>query len=187
MQIQSPYMTFQTVQERSWIQEILIVLGASVIIALFAPLSIPLPFTPVPIALHSHVILLLAAILGSKRAPMAVIAYLSQGLLGLPVFAGGASGLLYFAGPRGGYLVGYLVASYVTALIIEKSSSRTGGSVFRALAAGNLVIYLFGCSWLAQFVGFSSALLLGALPFLAGDILKLLAAVKALKVLRLFK
>jgi biotin transport system substrate-specific component len=97
----------QTAVENSWIKNIAVVLGASIIIALFAPISIHLPFSPVPITTQVHVILLLSCFLGSKRAAMAVMTYIAQGLAGFPVFAGGAAGLMVLAGPTGGYLVGY--------------------------------------------------------------------------------
>ncbi len=180
------YLLTETADDRSWAKEALVILGSSVIIALFAPISIPLPFTPVPIATQGHIVLLLAVLLGSKRAALAVMAFLFQGAIGLPVFAGGKAGL-FPAGPSSGYLLGYLVAAYVTGLLMERSAQRTPGRAFLAMGVGNLAIYLFGLSWLSQFVGLSSAFTLGMLPFLLGDSLKLIAGVRILKSLRFFK
>lgn len=181
------YLLAETAQDRSWVKDLFVVLGASVIIALFAHVSIHLPFTPVPIATQSHVILLLAVLLGSKRSAMAVITYLAQGAMGLPVFSGGHSGILHLAGPTGGYLLGYVVAAYITGLLIERAPSCTPGRALMAMGVGNLAIYLFGLSWLSQFVGLSSAFTLGMLPFLVGDCLKLLAGVRILKSIPFFR
>ncbi len=176
----------ETAEKRSWLREVLVVLTASFIIALFAPVAIPLPFTPVPIATQVHVVLLLACFLGSKRASMAVMTYLFQGAIGLPVFSGGAGGLLALAGPRGGYLVGYLAAAFVTGFIMERTKKLTSFKAFGAMGVGNLVVYLFGLPWLAQFLGWQNAVVLGMLPFLFGDVLKLILATGSLKTFWLF-
>lgn len=186
MAVNYPYLTTELSNDRSWFKEAAVILGASVIIALFAPVSIPLPFTPVPIATQAHVILLLSCILGAKRASLAVLTFLFQGAIGLPVFAGGAAGILTFAGPRGGYLLGYLVAAFFTGLMMERSSNRTPFKAFAAMGIGNLIVYLFGLPWLSRFVGWESAFLLGMLPFIIADALKLVVATRSLKGLRFF-
>ncbi len=98
--------------------------------------------------------------------------------MGLPIFALGASGLLHLLGPRGGYLFGYAAAAYVTGYLIERIRQPAGYKTFSALAVGNGVIYLFGIPQLALFIGFKSAVCLGMLPFLLGDILKLFVVYK---------
>ncbi len=175
-----------TTKDRSWIKEIAVVLGASIIIALFAPISIPLPFTPVPIGTQCQVILLLSCFLGSKRAALAVMTYLFQGAMGLPVFAGGAAGILTLVGPRGGYLLGYLIAAFITGFLMERAIKRTPSKAFAAMGLGNLIVYLFGLPWLAHYVGWQGALVLGMFPFLIGDLLKLVLATRFLKSLRYF-
>ena len=174
----------ETVEERSLLKDAMVILGASVIIALFGPVSIPLPFTPIPLATQGHVILLLAAWLGSKRGSLAVLTYLFQGAIGLPVFSGGAAGILTLAGPRGGYLLGYLVAAFITGYLVERLKNRSSSHVFAAMGVGNLAIYLFGLPWLAQFIGWSGAFLLGMAPFVVGDLFKLLVISKAFKGVR---
>ncbi|HSX03644.1 MAG TPA: biotin transporter BioY [Rhabdochlamydiaceae bacterium] len=164
------------------------VIGASIIISLCAPLSFPLPFTPVPIAIAAQVVLLLSVLLGSQRATLAVIAYLLQGAAGLPVFAaGGAVGLLRFVGPTGGYLLGYILAAFVTGLICEKMKQRTEGKVFAAMVVGNLIIFICGLAHLSHFVPMGSLLFLGFFPFIGGEIVKLILAQRALKALKFFK
>ena len=186
MAVNSSYLTTEIASDRSWFKEAAVILGASVIIALFAPVSIPLPFTPVPLATQIHVILLLSCILGAKRASLAVLAFLFQGAIGLPVFAGGAAGILNLAGPRGGYLLSYVIAAFITGLIMERSSNRTPVRAFAAMGVGNLIVYMIGLPWLSRFVGWENAFLLGMAPFLIGDALKLVVATRSLKGLRFF-
>ncbi|MBS0620021.1 MAG: biotin transporter BioY [Verrucomicrobia bacterium] len=183
----STHLIAQSVQGRNLLQDVSVVIGSSIIIALFAPIAIHLPFTPVPIATQPHVILLLAALLGSKRGSLAVLAFLLQGMAGFPVFSGGTFGVLAFVGPRAGYLVGYLVAAWITGYLAEQMRERTVTKAFGAMTVGNLAIYLTGLPWLAQFIGWKYAFLLGMLPFLLGDLLKLCVGVRALKALRFFR
>lgn len=156
------------------VAEVAAVVGGSLLLALCAQIRIPLPFTPVPITGQTFAVLLLPVMLGGWRGPAAVALYLAQGLLGLPFFAGGSAGVAALAGPTGGYLIGFLLAAVVIALLAGGSRAR----VALALLAGNLVIYLCGVPWLARFVdgGMVAALTLGMTPFLLGDAIKLLAA-----------
>jgi biotin transport system substrate-specific component len=186
MAMNYPYLINETIEDRSWFKEVAVVLGASIIIALFAPISIRLPFSPIPIATQLHVILLLSCFLGSKRASLAVMAYLFQGAIGLPVFAGGGCSLLYLAGPTGGFLVGYLAAAWLTGFLLERISNRTPSKAFAAMGLGNLVAFLFGLLWLSRYIGWQQAVVLGMLPFLVGDMIKLVIATRCLKSLRYF-
>lgn len=156
--------------------EIAAVAGGSLLIALCAQISIPLPFTPVPITGQTFAVLLLPVMLGGWRGPAAVALYLAQGLLGLPFFALGSAGVAVLAGPTGGYLVGFVLAAVVIALLTGSGGNRV--RIALALVAGNLAIYLCGVPWLAGFVdgGLVAALALGMTPFLIGDAIKLLAA-----------
>lgn len=156
--------------------EIAAVVGGSLLIALCAQISIPLPFTPVPITGQTFAVLLLPVMLGSWRGPAAVALYLAQGLLGLPFFAGGSAGVAVLAGPTGGFLVGFVLAAVVIALLTGSGGNRV--RIALAMVAGNLAIYLCGVLWLAGFVdgGLVAALALGMTPFLIGDAIKLLAA-----------
>ena len=160
--------------------QIALILSASWLIAISAQFSINLPFSPVPITGQTLVVLLIGALLGKNRGTAAVGLYLAQGAAGLPVFAGGKSGLITLFGPTGGYLIGFTAAAYVVGILMElrynKSLLYTGFS----LLVGNLIIYTFGLFWLAKFVGESQALQLGLFPFLVGDLLKILLAVTIL-------
>ncbi|NNM43822.1 MAG: biotin transporter BioY [Chlamydiae bacterium] len=179
------YATQLATVKTSWIRNAFIMLVASVIIALFGAVSIPLPFSPVPIAMQCQVCLFFGAFLGSKRGAGAVLLFLAQGMMGLPVMAGGAGGAHHFFGPTGGYLIGYLVGTYLCGLLWENSSTKSIAKCFLAMTVGNAFVYFLGIAWLSTFVGLSSAFVLGCLPFIVGDAVKLCIAVKAVRSFRI--
>lgn len=160
--------------------DVLLVLAGTGLVAGAAQISIPLPFTPVPITGQTFAVLLTGAALGARRGAAAIVLYVLEGLAGLPVFAGGASGLARLLGPTGGYLLGFIAAAYLTGTLAERGWDRTIRWAAAAMAAGNLVIYLFGVPWLAIFLGWPKAVTGGLLPFIPGDLLKLAAAALAL-------
>lgn len=168
----------------AFLPDALIVIGSSILIGLFAHISIPLPFTPVPISMQPHVVLFLAAFLGSKRGVLATISFVAQGAIGMPVFAGGKAGVLALSGPTGGYILGYIAAAFVVGYLVENLKGKKLSSVFFSMAVGNLVIYLFGMAWLSTFVGINKAFVLGVLPFILGDLFKLVLTAKAFKARR---
>jgi biotin transport system substrate-specific component len=151
------------------------------LLAVLAQISIPLPFTPVPLTGQTFGVLLVGAALGSKRGTSSMILYILEGALGLPFFAGGASGWHVLVGATAGYLAGFVVAAYVIGLLAERGLERTIRTSFVPFAVGTLVIYLFGVAWLAVFLGsFDQAIGAGLLPFLIGDVIKLILAALAL-------
>lgn len=158
-------------------RDVCIVLLASILIALSGAISIPLWFTPIVLTTRNTLVYMLAVSLGSRRASLATLAFLVQGLIGFNVFAGS------MAGPHGGYLIGYLAAAFVTGLIIEKCKEKTGLNAFMAMVAGNLVTYACGAGYLATFIGLKQALLLGVAPFILTDLFKIFAGVKILQFL----
>jgi len=157
----------------AWIYDSLLVLGGSFLIALSAQIAIPLPFSPVPITGQTFAVLVVGMLLGCWRGTAAVLAYLAEGFLGLPVFAGGVAGIAKIAGPTGGYLVSFLPAAYLAGYLAEKGWDRKISTTFLAMILGNVIIFGFGALWLARFVGFDQALSMGVLPFLAGDVVKI--------------
>ncbi len=157
---------------------------ASLMAALIASGAyIAIPIGPVPIVLQNMFILLAGLLLGSRWGLAAVGVYLLAGALGFPVFSFGTGGIGRFAGPTGGYLIGYLPAVFVTGLFarFEKPVFDTAG-----LILGAAIIYFFGVSWLKVLTGmtFSKALAVGMYPFLIGDALKIAASVFIAKALR---
>ncbi len=152
---------------------IVMILGVSWLLALSAQYSIQIPFSPVPVTGQTLVVLLSGLILGKNRAAGAVGAYLIQGAAGLPFFAGGNSGLVTLFGPTGGYLFGFLAASYIVGMLSELRLKRSLWQAAVALFVGNITVYIFGLVWLTRFVGETQVLQLGLYPFLVGDALKL--------------
>lgn len=157
-------------------------LRAMVLTSLFAALTavgalIALPIGPVPIVLQNLFVMLMGLLLGPRWGLAGVAVYLLAGALGLPVFAGGASGLARFAGPTGGYLVGYLPC---VALIGWIAQQGRGHRLMDALAlvCGTAALYACGVSWLKVVtgLGWGPALGAGAIPFLPGDSAKIIAA-----------
>lgn len=154
-----------------------------VITALFAALTasgailtIPLPFSPVPITLQIFFTLIAGVILGSKYGALSQIVYLLMGGIGLPVFAKGAAGFQVLLGPTAGYLWGFILCAFVVGLISEKFQSWQM-NVF-AMLLGLIIIYILGVLGLHFVLGLSiiKAIQVGIVPFLPGDALKLIAA-----------
>ncbi len=156
---------------------------ANLVLIACSQVRIPLPFTPVPITGQTFGVLVLGALLGSRYGTSVVIAYVLQGLIGLPVFAGWKGGIAVVFGPTGGYIVGFIFAAFVVGWLLERSWSRRLDLTFAALLIGNAVIYAFGLPWLALFVGWDQVLQMGLIPFLPGDLVKLLMATFTVKAL----
>lgn len=149
-----------------------------------AQISIPLPFTPVPLTLQPMVVLLGGAALGSRLGMSAQVLYLAAGIAGLPVFAASPvlpQGALRLLGPTGGYLMSYPLAAFVAGWLAERGFDRRYLTSVVAMACGLAVVFACGVTWLALFarpasVGYSAAARTGLYPFLAADIVKLLVA-----------
>ena len=156
---------------------IAIILGTSWIIGISAQITINLPFSPVPITAQTLVVLLTGLFLGKNLGAASIAAYLAQGAAGLPLFAGGKSGLVTLFGPTGGYLFGFLAAAYIVGMLSELRNQRSLFQASSTLIVGNIIIYIFGLVWLARYVGESQVLQLGLYPFLIGDLLKILLGI----------
>lgn len=156
-------------------RSVALALSGAVVITIGAKAQIP--FWPVPMTLHTLAVFLVSALLGPRLGLAAMTAYLGAGAIGLPVFSGTPErgiGLAYMAGPTGGYLLGFLLAS---ALIGHLAAGR--GWIGRALAmlAGLVVVYVAGLGWLATYVPAPDLLAAGLTPFLLGDLVKVALAV----------
>ena len=160
-------------------------------VAIFAALTtlgafvrIPLPFTPVPITLQTFFVLLGGALLGSGAGFSSQSLYFVLGIGGLSVFAGARGGVSHLAGPTGGYLIGFVVAAYLVGKMVEKRDSSTW--LILAALAGTGIIYFFGAVRLAHFlrIGIRETLYLGVIPFLPGDVLKIISVALVYKVVR---
>lgn len=159
-----------------------IVASGSLLLALCAQLSFPLPFSPVPITGQTFAVLLIGATFGPRRAAAAMLLYLAEGAAGLPVFApGGAPGLLRFAGPTAGFLLSYPLAAFLLGWMVERLPRRLL-CWLAAVTAAMAVIYLFGATWLKLVANLSwaEAITLAVLPFLPGAVLKVMLVTAAL-------
>ena len=153
-----------------------VTLGGSLLILLAAQIRVLLPFSPVPVTGQTFAVLLLGALYGRRRGPATVATYITLGLLGLPVFAGGAAGMARLLGPTGGYLIGFVLAAWVVGMLSERGWDRKPSTTAASMIIGNVVIYIAGITWLSRFVGWEAVLGSGVLPFLAGDALKIALA-----------
>lgn len=140
-----------------------------------AYIRIPLLFTPVPITLQTFFVLLSGAVLG-KFGIISQSGYIILGILGLPAFSNAGSGITYLLGATGGYLIGFLLASYLVGKVIYNKESYL--SIFILMCIANLIILSFGTIWLkfSLKIDIDKALFLGFFPFLPGDLLKIMLA-----------
>lgn len=161
----------------SWLREVTLILGGSLLIALTAQIS--LTIGPVPLTGQTFGVLLVAALLG-RRSALSVLAYITQGALGLPVFAGGTAGPTVLFGPTGGYLLGFVAAAFVVGWLCESGWDRRVATAVVALLIGNVIIYLLGTAWLANFVGWPQVAQVGLVPFIPGDVIKIILVALAL-------
>ena len=145
--------------------------------ALSAFVRIPLPFTPVPLTLQTFFVLLSGALLGRSLGALAQISYMFLGLTGQQVFCGVGSGSLYLLGPTGGYLVGFVGAAFLAGSLLG-SKKQSGLAVFVKLLAADFIILFCGTLWLKLSLScqLGQAFLLGFLPFVPGNILKVILA-----------
>jgi biotin transport system substrate-specific component len=159
------------------------VLFVTLLTAVAAQISIPLPLTPVPFTFQPMVVLVGAAALGARLGMASQILYLALGIAGLPMFAAspvlpqGAARLL---GPTGGYLMAYPLAAFVAGWLAERGFDRRYLTAVVAMACGLAVVFAGGILWLTLVArpldGLAGALRVGFTPFIAADLVKLLIA-----------
>ncbi len=159
-------------------RQAMLVVGGSLLVALLAQFSLPLPFTPVPVTGQTLGVLLVGGVLGANLGALSILLYLAEGAIGLPVFAGAAHGLP--VGPTGGYLLGFVLMALVVGWLNERGWGRSWGRSWAAMAAGELVLFAIALPWLGLYVGFSHVLAFGLLPFIPGEAFKLSLAAMAL-------
>ena len=146
------------------------------VLCILGPLSVPVG--PVPISLATLGILLAVYILGTKEGTCACFLYLAIGAIGLPVFSGFQGGFAKIAGPTGGYMLGYLFLALIAGWFIHKYYDIIWLQ-FIGMCLGTAVLYAFGTAWLAHVAGmtFVEAMAAGVLPFIIGDVLKMICAI----------
>jgi biotin transport system substrate-specific component len=158
-----------------------LVVSASFFVAACAHLSIPLPFTPVPITLQNFAVILVGLLLGPVAGSSAMVLYLAEGAIGLPVLTPhSAGGIAHLIGPNAGYLFSYPLAAAIAGWIVramQRVTSRFRSALVASIAA-SLPIFLIGASWLAHLMHLSSSATwsLAIAPFLLGEIVKITSA-----------
>jgi len=157
-------------REARLIRDIALVVGFTLLTALFSQISIPLGFTPVPITGQTLAVMLTGAALGSRRGTAAMVLYLVAGAW-LPFFAGSTSGFVWELA-SGGYIIGFIPAAYLVGFLAERGWDRRVWIIL-AMLLGNVVLYLPGLVQLSFFVPEGRVLELGLYPFILGDLIKL--------------
>lgn len=169
---------FDRTQNPAWWIEAALVVGASLFVALCARVTVPLPFTPVPLTLQNFAVLLVGLLLGSRRGAIALALYLTEGALGLPVFnPAGLGGIAQVLGPTGGYLMAYPLVAFVSGWIAERGA-RSFRRVAVAAMAGEVVLFAGGLAWLTLWTHGSwwQAAHFGLYPFVFAEVAKVMAA-----------
>ena len=157
-------------------QMVLIALMTAVTCVL-GPLSIPLPFSPVPISLTNFAIFLAIFVLGMKNGTISFIIYLLLGAVGVPVFSSFRGGLQVLAGPTGGYLIGFIFLALIMGFALDHFDRKLLPTII-GMIIGMVVCYAFGTVWLAKLLSlsFKEGLMMGVIPYLPGDAAKIIIA-----------
>lgn len=157
-------------------QMVLIALMTAVTCVL-GPLSIPLPFSPVPISLTNFAIFLAIFVLGMKNGTISFIIYLLLGAVGVPVFSSFRGGLQVLAGPTGGYLIGFIFLALIMGFALDHFDRKLVPTII-GMIIGMVVCYAFGTVWLAKLLSlsFKEGLIMGVIPYLPGDAAKIIIA-----------
>lgn len=149
------------------------------LLCVVGPLTIPLPFSPVPITFANLIIYICTITVGMKRGTAAVLLYILIGAVGLPVFSRFTSGIGIVLGPTGGYIIGYIFIALITGLFVKLFKGKVYMYVL-GMIIGTAVCYAFGSVWLyvtnEKVDSFTAALALGVLPYIPGDAIKIIIA-----------
>ncbi|MCB1499056.1 MAG: biotin transporter BioY [Bauldia sp.] len=166
----------------------LVVAGA---LALTIAAKIKVPFYPVPVTLQTLAVFGIAAGFGARLGVASVLTYLAAGALGLPVFTNTPpmlAGPAYFLGPTGGFLLGFVVIAFIVGAAADRGWSRSFAKMFGAMLVAEVVMMALGFAWLAWFatlssgasgLGVAAAFTAGVVPFIPGDLLKIVLAAAA--------
>ena len=190
-------MNNQAVYQRSTISYLLLAALMAAVCAVCSWISIPLPFTPVPLNLGTLAVFLAGGLLGWRYGSISVLVFVLLGAAGLPVFHGFTGGVGIITGPTGGYIAGYIVAAFLTGLMTDTyfkghSFDSSKAAVYTVLALamtlGLAACYALGTAWFMHIssTDFKAALIMCVVPFLPGDAVKIAAAAILVRKLRPF-
>lgn len=175
--ILAPYLNKNITGNRVTTQLLQIGLGV-LFLALLAQVAIPIPGSPVPITGQTFGVLCLGLFYGRSLGLKTIVAYLLLGSLGMPLFAKGGSGILFFSA-TGGYLIGYIFAVLLCGYLAEKGWTKSFVKLGAAMLMAEVLIYFFGLVQLSYFVPGGTVLASGLYPFVFGDLVKMLLIVGA--------
>ena len=176
----------KNISSSKMVKTIFLAFIGSILLAISSKIKIP--FYPVPMTMQTFVVVLIGLLYGWKLGVFTVTLYLFEGVIGLPVFAGTPEkgiGLVYFTGPTMGYLIGFLLAVFISGYFFPKikNSGQNVESLFGKLiisaklfmlfVASMLSIYILGIIWLSNFVGWEKVLVLGVYPFVLAEMFKI--------------
>jgi len=170
--------TRSTDRGKEWAKQAAIVITASLFVALCARVTVPLPFTPVPLTLQNFGVLAVGLLLGSRRGFAALSLYLVEGAFGMPVFSPSilGGGIAQILGPTGGFLMAYPLVAFVAGWIYEHTARRFGWAALSSVIA-EVVLFAGGLSWLAVLThSVSLALRYGLYWFVFAEVIKVLMA-----------
>ena len=162
------------------------VVGGGVIL-LFAASQVEIPLEPISITLQTVAVMLLGLTYSPRRALAAHLVWIGLGGMGFPMFYGFSGGLDILVGPTAGYIMGFVVSTYLMATLKEKLALK--GWFFDALLClmGTIIIFIFGVIWLSYLIGFSNALIHGVLPFILPGLVKAGLLCTGLQILRSYR
>lgn len=167
-------MTFSQalISQQSLGTKLLMVLAGSALVGLSAQISVPM--VPVPMSLQTLAISIIGLTYGSRLAAITLLAYLAEGAAGLPVFAGGGAGVAHLMGPTGGFLWGFVAMAWLTGWMVERGFDRGVLRLFLAAFIPATLLFVPGVIGLKLVLGMSwtKAMMVGAVPFLIGDVVK---------------
>ncbi|WP_394273379.1 biotin transporter BioY [Butyricicoccus sp.] len=157
------------------VREMALIAVMAAVTCVLGPLSVPIGV--VPISFTNLAVYLAIYVLGCKRGTVSYIVYLLIGLVGVPVFSGFTGGVGKLFGPTGGYLIGFIFMALICGWFIDRFECKLVPS-FAGMVLGTIVCYIFGTVWLAYQAGMSfyAALAAGVLPFIVGDLAKMVVA-----------
>ena len=176
----------KSLKQSKILKYVFLALIGSIILAVSSKIKIP--FYPVPMTMQTLIVLVIGIGFGWKLGLATISLYLFEGIIGLPVFSGTpekAIGLIYFTGPTMGYLLGFLVAVYISGRFIYDNNLIKN---FLKLMLATSFIYIFGMSWLGNLIGWDKPIFqLGAQPFLLAELFKILIAAFAINQIKIIK
>lgn len=176
----------KSLQSQKVLKSILVVLVGSILLTISAKIKIP--FYPVPMTMQTFVVLFLGISFGYKIGIATVVLYLIEGIFGLPVFSNSPEkgvGIVYFTGPTMGYLIGFLLATFLAGYLDLKTNIV---SIFLKLILSVSVIYILGLIWLGTLIGWDKPIFqLGAAPFLLAELFKILILTLLTKKIIIFR